>query len=36
MWYSAYIVARERGTTADEAVKDATLQVEGALARAQA
>jgi len=28
-WYAAYLVARERGKTADEAVKDATVQVEG-------
>jgi catechol 2,3-dioxygenase-like lactoylglutathione lyase family enzyme len=34
-WYGAYIVARERGKTADEAAKDATLQIEGALDRAQ-
>jgi catechol 2,3-dioxygenase-like lactoylglutathione lyase family enzyme len=34
-WYGAYIVARERGKTPDEAAKDATLQIEGALARAQ-
>jgi catechol 2,3-dioxygenase-like lactoylglutathione lyase family enzyme len=30
-WYGAYIVARERGRTADEAVKDATRHIEGAL-----
>ena len=35
-WYAAYIVARERGRTPDEASKDATLHIEGALARAQA
>ena len=29
-WYAAYIIARERGKTADEAVKDATFQIEGA------
>ena len=29
-WYAAYIVARERGRTPDEAVKDATLHIEGA------
>jgi catechol 2,3-dioxygenase-like lactoylglutathione lyase family enzyme len=29
-WYAAYIVARERGKTAEEAVEEATLQVEGA------
>jgi catechol 2,3-dioxygenase-like lactoylglutathione lyase family enzyme len=28
-WYAGYIVARERGRTPDEAVKDATLHVEG-------
>jgi catechol 2,3-dioxygenase-like lactoylglutathione lyase family enzyme len=27
-WYSAYIVARERGKTADEAARDAALHVE--------
>jgi catechol 2,3-dioxygenase-like lactoylglutathione lyase family enzyme len=29
-WYAAYIVARERGRTSDEAVKDAVRHVEGA------
>ena len=29
-WYAAYIVARERGKTPDEAAKDAALHVEGA------
>ena len=29
-WYAAYVIARERGRTADEAVKDATLHIEGA------
>src|SRR5215510_3308548 len=29
-WYAAYIVARERGRTADEAAKDAALHMEGA------
>ena len=29
-WYSAYIVARERGRTPDEAAKDAALHIEGA------
>jgi hypothetical protein len=29
-WYAAYVVARERGMTPDEAAKDATLHVEGA------
>jgi catechol 2,3-dioxygenase-like lactoylglutathione lyase family enzyme len=28
-WYAAYIVARERGRTSDEAAKDAALHVEG-------
>jgi catechol 2,3-dioxygenase-like lactoylglutathione lyase family enzyme len=32
-WYAAYVVARERGRTPDEAAKDATLHIEGALAR---
>jgi hypothetical protein len=27
-WYAAYIVARERGKTSDEAVKEATLHIE--------
>jgi catechol 2,3-dioxygenase-like lactoylglutathione lyase family enzyme len=30
-WYGAYIVARERGRTPDEAFKDATRHIEGAL-----
>jgi catechol 2,3-dioxygenase-like lactoylglutathione lyase family enzyme len=30
-WYGAYIVARERGRTPDEAANDAALQIEGAL-----
>jgi catechol 2,3-dioxygenase-like lactoylglutathione lyase family enzyme len=34
-WYAAYVIARERGRTPDEAVKDATLHLEGALDRAQ-
>jgi catechol 2,3-dioxygenase-like lactoylglutathione lyase family enzyme len=29
-WYAAYIVARERGKTADEAAKEAALHMEGA------
>ena len=29
-WYAAYIVARERGRTPEEAVSDATLHLEGA------
>jgi catechol 2,3-dioxygenase-like lactoylglutathione lyase family enzyme len=35
-WYGAYIVARERGRTSDEAVKDATLHVERGRPVAQA
>jgi catechol 2,3-dioxygenase-like lactoylglutathione lyase family enzyme len=34
-WYAAYVVARERGRTPDEAVRDATLHIEGTLERAQ-
>jgi catechol 2,3-dioxygenase-like lactoylglutathione lyase family enzyme len=34
-WYAAYIVARERGRTSDEATKLATLRTEGALETAQ-
>jgi catechol 2,3-dioxygenase-like lactoylglutathione lyase family enzyme len=30
-WYAAYIVARERGKTPEEAAKDAALHVEGRL-----
>jgi hypothetical protein len=29
-WYAAYIVAREQGRTADEAVAEATLHTQGA------
>jgi catechol 2,3-dioxygenase-like lactoylglutathione lyase family enzyme len=29
-WYAAYLVARERGRTPDEAAKDAALHMEGA------
>ncbi len=29
-WYAAYIVAREQGRTADQAVADATSHIEGA------
>ena len=29
-WYAAYIVARERGKTPEDAAKDAALQLEGA------
>ena len=32
-WYAAYIVARQRGKTPDEAARDAALHVEGTLAR---
>jgi catechol 2,3-dioxygenase-like lactoylglutathione lyase family enzyme len=35
-WYAAYIIARERGRTQEEAVKDATLHLEGARGLAQA
>jgi catechol 2,3-dioxygenase-like lactoylglutathione lyase family enzyme len=35
-WYGAYIVARERGSTPDEAAKEATLRIERALESAQA
>jgi hypothetical protein len=35
-WYAAYMVARERGASSDEAVRAATLHVEGTLERAQA
>lgn len=28
-WYAAFIVARERGRTPEEAFKDATLHMEG-------
>ena len=31
-WYAAYVVARERGRTPDEAAADATLHIEGTLA----
>ena len=34
-WYGAYMVARQRGRTPDEAVKDATVHIEGAIERAQ-
>ncbi len=29
-WYAAYIVAREQGRTAEQAVAEATLHIEGA------
>ena len=35
-WYAAYIVARERGRTPDEAVQDATLNIERTRDRAPA
>jgi hypothetical protein len=35
-WYAAYVVARERGRTPDEAANDATLHIEGAQHLAQA
>jgi hypothetical protein len=35
-WYAAYVVARERGSNSDDAVKEATLHIEGTLERAQA
>jgi catechol 2,3-dioxygenase-like lactoylglutathione lyase family enzyme len=31
-WYAAYVVARERGRTPDEAAHDATVHIEGAVA----
>jgi Predicted enzyme related to lactoylglutathione lyase len=31
-WYAAYMITRERGGTPDEAVKNATLHIEGPLA----
>jgi len=34
-WYAAYIFARQQGKTSEEAVKDATRNIEGALAGAQ-
>jgi hypothetical protein len=34
-WYAAYIVARERGKTPDEAVREAGLHMERVLERAQ-
>jgi hypothetical protein len=34
-WYDAYIVARQRGKTSDEAARDATLHIEGAPQRSQ-
>jgi catechol 2,3-dioxygenase-like lactoylglutathione lyase family enzyme len=33
-WYAAYVVARQQGRTPDEAAKEATQHIEGALARA--
>jgi catechol 2,3-dioxygenase-like lactoylglutathione lyase family enzyme len=34
-WYAAYVVARQRGATADEAARDATLHIEGNRERAE-
>jgi hypothetical protein len=34
-WYAGYIVARERGLSPDEAVKDAGAHMERILARAK-
>src|SRR5262245_39341078 len=34
-WYAGYIVARERGSTADDAAKNATLRISGAQPLAQ-
>ena len=31
-WYAAYVIARERGRTPDEAANEATLHIEGAFA----
>jgi catechol 2,3-dioxygenase-like lactoylglutathione lyase family enzyme len=31
-WYAAYVVARERGKSPDEAARDATVHIEGGLA----
>jgi hypothetical protein len=28
-WYAAYLVARERGKTTDEAIKEAALHMKG-------
>jgi catechol 2,3-dioxygenase-like lactoylglutathione lyase family enzyme len=33
-WYAAFVLAREQGRTSDEAVRDATIRVEGNLAQA--
>ena len=35
-WYAAYLVARERGQSPDEAARDATLRIDGSLDRAKA
>ncbi len=35
-WYAAYVVARERGKTSDEAAKEAKVHIEGTGDRAQA
>jgi catechol 2,3-dioxygenase-like lactoylglutathione lyase family enzyme len=34
-WYAAYIVARERGKTSEEAARDAALHIEGSHERAR-
>jgi hypothetical protein len=34
-WYAAYVIARERGRTPDEAAKDAARHLEGTRDRAQ-
>jgi hypothetical protein len=34
-WYAAYIIARERGKTPDEAVREAGLHMERVLERAK-
>ena len=35
-WYAAYVVARERGKTSDEAARDAAIRIEGARSLAKA
>jgi catechol 2,3-dioxygenase-like lactoylglutathione lyase family enzyme len=35
-WYAAYVIARERGKTSDEAATDAKLRIEGAASLAPA
>jgi hypothetical protein len=34
-WYAAYIIARERGRTPDEAIEDAGRHMDSVLARIQ-